>query len=208
MPRRVSPWLKGFVIFHIVAITIWSIPEPPAALRQGTTAPRGSDFVILANWHYLKTEDPAYPTTIQPIIADYLLATGFWQYWDMFSPNPASIDFYSDAIVRYKDGTEKVWNYPRMEKLSNGEKFLKERYRKYYERVRQDDYSYLWGVYAQVAAAEMDTMPGNPPVNVRLRRNWIEIQPPDQPQWKKYSSFFYFDYVVNQVELRAAKGAK
>ena len=204
--RKASPWLKAFVLFHIFAITVWAIPEPPENIRNGKVSPQGSDYILLWNWNYLKTTTG--PVTIQPILSDYVLCTGFWQYWDMFAPNPASADFYGDGIVKYKDGTEKLWNYPRIEKMPIPEKFMMERYRKFFERVRLDDNAFLWATFAQRVAEEMDADPKNPPVNVRLRRNWIEVQPPDRTQWTKYNSYFFYDYTVDQVELAQARKSK
>ena len=72
----------------------------------------------------------------------YLIPTGFWQYWDMFAPNPANIDFYCDAEVTYADGSHRTYTYPRMYKLGIIQKYGMERFRKYYERARDDSYQY------------------------------------------------------------------
>ena len=192
MKQNAPIWVKIFVGLHIFAITAWCLPKPPDPILNGTVPPRGSDWLLFGNYRYVKTFPP---------LIDYLMVTGFWQYWDMFAPNPASADFYADAIVTYRDGSTKIYNYPRIEKMPVGEKYVSERYRKFFERVRQDEFSYLWPAFGQVIAQKMDVDPKNPPVSVKIRRNWIDVQPPGTPQWKSYRGFIFFDYIVDQRAL-------
>lgn len=198
-PQRVSVWVKGFVFFHLAAITIWSIPAAPAEFSSKPVFKTGSIQDICRSMNYeirLFTEMYLKPS----IVRLYLLPTGFWQYWDMFSPNPASTDMWCDAVVKYQDGSTKIYQYPRMYLLSIPVKYEKERYRKFYERAHLDDYSYLWPQFAQRIAHEMDN-PTDPPVEVSLRRHWEEVSPPGKPQPTHYQQYTYFNYVVNQQTL-------
>lgn len=132
----------------------------------------------------------------------YDMPTGFWQYWDMFAPNPANIDFYGDAEVIYRDGTKRIWTYPRMYTSGIFQKYFTERFRKYYERAHDDAYSYVWPSFAQRVALLSTSDLKNPVVEVRLWRHWLEIVPPGQHQPTEYSSSKYFTYSVNQAELQ------
>ncbi len=199
-PERVKFWVKAFVFFHVAAITIWSIPAPPDSFvkkpqfqdNSVQNFSRSLNFEIrLFDQNYLKSS----------IVRLYLLPTGFWQYWDMFAPNPANTDMWCDAIVKYRNGQEKIYQYPRIYLLPIPEKYEKERYRKYYERAHLDSYSYVWPQFAQRIAHLMDN-PKNPPVEVSLRRHWEAIAPPGKAQPKHYNSFVYFNYVVNQQTLK------
>lgn len=200
---RVSVWVKLFVLFHMLAITIWAIPNPPSAYMSGRIAWRVqtdsvphfsqslNDGLRLFNTSYIK---PSF-------IKYYVMPTGLWQYWDMFAPNPSNIDWYCDADVVYRDGTRKTYEYPRMYTLGIVPKYFSERFRKFYERAHDDSYSWTWPAFAQRVALLSTTNPDNPPIEVFLRRHWLEIQPPGVPQPETYSSYVYFHYVVDQPKL-------
>lgn len=198
-PKRVSGWVKAFVYFHLASITIWSIPAPPTEFANKPVFKSGNmqDFCRSINYEIRLFADRYLKPSIVRL---YLLPTGFWQYWDMFAPNPASTDMWCDAVVKYQDGSTKIYQYPRMYLLSIPVKYEKERYRKFYERAHLDDYSYLWPQFAQRIAHVMDN-PNDPPVEVSLRRHWQVVAPPGQPTPTHYQSFTYFNYSVNQQVL-------
>lgn len=203
-PRRVSILVKLFVAFHLTAIFIWATPEPAPGYRDGLLKWRLETSGIHP---FMQSLNQGFRTftywQLKPsIIKAYVLPTGFWQYWDMFAPNPANIDFYGDAVVKYADGTQRVYTYPRMYKMGIFQKYMMERFRKYYERANSDDYKYLWASFAQRIAYLATTDPNNLPVEVDLRRHWLEIMPPGQPQPKEYSSYQYLEWSVNQDKLR------
>jgi len=193
--RRVSVFVKLFVLFHLVAITVWALPHPRDDLLQGKRPPFGTERILLWNHDTLWQFQP---------IELYLFVTGFWQYWDMFAPDPAQIDFWCDAKVVYKDGAEKTYQYPRIYSLPIPMKFIKERFRKFYERVNSDDYSNLWSTFGQRIAHEMDD-PKNPPVEVKLVRHWLQIVPPGKPQPTEYNHYEFYDYAVDQKRLEWAR---
>ena len=95
----------------------------------------------------------------------------------MFSPDPLSVNFRVSAEVVFRDGSTKSWEFPRMEKLGLGERFQKERYRKWRERVRQDVYAGIWDDTCRYIA-RLFRNPANPPVRVILIRYWQPIPPP------------------------------
>ncbi len=202
-PRRVSGWVKAFVGFHLLAITIWAIPNPPAAFLNGAQWKLRTDslpaFTQSLNDGFRVFTNNKLKTTV---VKYYLIPSGFWQYWDMFAPNPANVDFYCDADVIYSDGTHRIYTYPRMYKLGLVQKYAMERFRKYYERARDDSYQYVWHDFAQRIALLSTTNIDNPPVEVRLSRHWNEVQPPGQPQSTTYQSYEYIRYSVNQTKLR------
>lgn len=133
----------------------------------------------------------------------YMLGTGFWQYWDMFAPNPSNTDIWVDALVRFKDGSQKVYSYPRMANLPLIAKYAKERYRKFYERINPDEDVTMWPHFAQHIAYLECTDLKNPPVMVALRRHFLPVQPPGSRQPDKYTDYIYYNYVVDQAELSA-----
>lgn len=197
-PKKNAPWyIKAFVVLHLLCVTVWALPNPPEGIANGAAKPVGSDYILLYNQKYLKS--------FQPIPA-YLFVTGFWQYWDMFAPNPASTDIWVDAEVIYRDGSKKHYQYPRMFLLSIPEKYPNERFRKFFERANDNNYSYLWPPFAQRIAFVNDN-PSNPPVTVRLTRHWMDIAPPGRPPATKYNSYMYFEYAVDQRKLEKMRQA-
>ena len=201
MPEKVEPnaptWLKVLVILHVFAITVWAMPDPTSDAIAKKRNPIGTEWILYLNHQHLKQFQP---------IRTYVGVTGFWQYWDMFSPNPSQTDIWVDAIVEYKDGTKKVYQYPRMFLLSIPEKFMQERYRKFYERVNSDDHSVLRKVFAQ-RIAHLNDNPQNPPVTVSLRRHWQQILAPGQKQPTTYNDYIYYVHNVDPKKLELDRKA-
>jgi len=205
--RNAPIWIKAFVVFHLVAITMWSLPYPKRPYQLGTakfeiSTRSPADFarsfsetvtqgILYLNWRYLKLSPLMY----------YPGATGFWQYWDMFSPDPASVDLFMDAEVTYKDGSVFKFNYPRIYSLPLPTKYLKERYRKFFENVNSAEGKSARPYVAQRIALESFRDPANPPIKVVLFCNAFRIAPPGQPQPSQYSRSVLGEFVVNQATL-------
>lgn len=193
--KRNAPWyVKAFVILHVFCIAVWTIPNPRADLLSGRVDPPVTavgDWVRVLDVRYLKTS---------PIVQDYIFTSGTWQYWDMFAPNPSQTDWYGDAEVVYKDGSKKPFAYPRMFALPLHNKYVQERYRKFYERIQSENGAYLWPSFAMHVAHVCDN-PSNPPVSVRLFRHHLPIAHPGQPQMQQYITEMYYEYIVDQRQL-------
>lgn len=194
--RTAAWWIKLLVLFHVFCICVWACPKPAKEFTDGTIKPRWydvNDQIRLFADNHLKT------LSVVPV---YLFTTGTWQYWDMFAPEPANIDFYGDAVVTYRDGTKATWDLPRMEKLPIQIKFLKERYRKYFERAHDDKFQYLFQPLCERIAELCDKYPDNPPVRVAVYRHWIKISDPGQVQPKQYDGFNYYTGEIDLKQLR------
>lgn len=202
-PKGKVNWLvKLFVCFHALMVLIWCFPptSEDIAKRVSEGKKYPTDLLIFYSNGYLK--DTRRPWT------RYMSSTGLWQYWDMFSPNPAQVDFWIDANVVYQNGTEKIYSYPRMADLPIFQKYIKERYRKYTERSTSDDPASRrhYPSFAQRIAFEAATDKSNLPVEVQLRRHWKRILPPDQVTPEQYTTVNYFTYLVDQRQLKEDKG--
>lgn len=146
-----------------------------------------------------------YLKTLSPVRA-YLLSTGAWQYWDMFAPDPSNTDVYCDADVTFRDGTTRTVAYPRMAELSIPMKYVKERYRKFYERAHGPNDAQLFPPFAQTFALGVYKDPKNPPVVVRLKLHTLPTAPPGQRQATQYNVSNYYTYVVDSRWLRKEAG--
>lgn len=202
--KRVNPFVKAFVIAHIVLVFHWSLPLPAPAISQGKVPPTREnvmrypmDFALYANDY----GRGALPTKY------YLQSTGLWQYWDMFAPNPASLDYWYDAKVTYADGSERIVPYPRMKTMSIAKKFVSERYRKYIERTNTDNVdNWKWPTFAQRMALLAVDDPTNLPTKVELRRHYRQLKGPYEPEPLQYTRFTFYVHVVQQEALREALG--
>ena len=196
-------WIKAFVAFHLVAITLYALPNPPDELRAGTVKPVGSDWILYLIWRYTKPF---------PLVQAYAFSTGFWQYWDMFAPNPVSRDQYCTAQITYKDGFVRDYQYPRMFLLPIPQKFLQERFRKFYERAHDlygtqtaESKGYVAVRFAQRIALINDDRTGAPPVEVKLFIHDWALPAPGGSLVPKYITTQYFDYIVDQAYLAKEK---
>jgi hypothetical protein len=152
--------LTAFILVQLYVIAFWGMP--------------GSGF------RYLMTRP----------IEKYVINSGLWHSWDMFSPDPLSINFSVDAEVIHKNGRSETWVFPRMEQLSMWDRFQKERYRKWRERVRQDAYGAIWDDTCRFIARKTNTEAGNPPIRVILTRRWSSIPPPRVSLGKRHPDDF------------------
>ena len=200
--KRVHPLVVAFVVYHLIAITIYALPKPSDAVLNGTAQPRGSDAFLKFNQTVLKESAPIYAY-------DYVFGT--WQYWDMFAPDPAQTDFWCDAEVQYLDGTKATFTYPHIHELSLPQKFVYERHRKYFERVNQAKFQFLLPSFGQYIAYQMAHDPLNPPVKVSISRHFQEwsghhlIKEDKEPP---YGAFKFYDYIVDLTKLYSDKGWK
>ena len=81
----------------------------------------------------------------QNFIRPYMLWSGLFQAWDMFAPNPMKLNSYVEAEVSFRDGSRRIWSFPRMNEIGYVDRYFKERYRKFAnEYLRMDVHSALW----------------------------------------------------------------
>lgn len=224
--RTLPLWVKPLVAFHVLAITLWSLPAPPPGIANGSIAPaiRADSVPDLARSTVSYVHDNLLlfasrvknppPQVEGPLrwlsvaVRGYLQSTGLWQYWDMFAPNPSNLDVWVDAIVTFDDGSRVVHAYPRIAALPIPMKYVQERYRKYLERAHAEGFAFLWPAFAQrIALEEFVAHPGRVPTRVVLRRHFRTIQPPGETTPDAYQVYPYFEYDVDVAKLRRDAGA-
>ncbi len=153
--------ISVFILFHLVAIACWALPV---------------NFWLTNG--------------VRELVRPYMLWTGLFQSWDTFAPNPPTANGVVRAVVETRDHHMKVWAFPRMEQLGYGERYSKERYRKFSEVLLQpNNASILPDVARHIARLEND--PADPPVKVILVE-YVEDIPASgaQPAPGKTTAFF------------------
>jgi hypothetical protein len=140
-------FINAFIVLHVYIIVFWGMPA--------------SNFRNLA----------------VSLVERYVIKMGLWHSWDMFSPDPLAVNFNVEAHITFEDGSMRIWEFPRMEKLGIWERYQKERYRKWRERVRQDAYGPVWDDTARFVA-RLNNTGTNRPAKVVLMRHWGPVSPP------------------------------
>jgi hypothetical protein len=114
---------------------------------------------------------------ISPFIP-YLNFCGLWQGWSVFE-HPRTYNEYLTAQVTFKDGSQKLWEFPRMEKMGLIDKMFKEGYRRWTNDCVSDvNDAFLWPDATRYIA-RINNHPGNPPTKVSIIRHWVWIDPPE-----------------------------
>jgi hypothetical protein len=151
--KPITGWKRAalniFISLHFAALFFWGLPDSP--LRNHMARP----------------------------FERYVVYMGLWHIWGMFAPAPLNLNVDVRATVKYKDGSTNVWIAPRMEELPIWQRASKERYRKWRERIRSEEYTVIWDDTSRWIARQMNNQPNNPPVEVRLTRWWTEIPRPN-----------------------------
>lgn len=192
--------IKAWLALHVLLIFSRSVPLPTEAEQQAVADGNGTGIgstIKTLNLQVLRNRDYGAPY--------YTESLGFWQYWDMFAPNPAQEDIWLDAEVLFADGTTQIVPYPRMKTMGLFEKFLKERYRKYGERLNNPNYSWKWPHTAHWFAAQAWTDPNNPPVRVNIRRHFHRIEAPPAPLPTDHQTYVFYTASIDQHRMEAMK---
>ena len=199
-PESVNILIKALVVAYMAMIVSWTLPDPPPAVRDGRVQPSAAqwpDALLKANFDFKRKNEARH----------VISALGLWQYWDMFAPNPATLDLWFDAIVTFEDGSTRIQPYPRVKTMPIPEKYFKERYRKFTERVNDEvKDTWKWPTFAQRMALLAYRETGKRPVEVQLRRHWRRIPPPDKPLPTQYNEYIFYKHIVDQAKLTRDAG--
>ncbi|MBV9760798.1 MAG: hypothetical protein JO340_09560 [Acidobacteriaceae bacterium] len=166
--------INAFLIFHLLAITCWAIPL---------------DSPLIA----------ACRKAIRP----YFIWSGLFQSWNAFAPAPKALNSFVEAVVIYKDGHILNWKFPRTERMSLSQRYVKERYRKFIENLKEDSNVALWPDAAR-HVARLNNDPSNPPQIVMLIRHWTDIVPPsaaNSPAPQPQHVQIFYEYKVKPADL-------
>lgn len=107
-----------------------------------------------------------------------MAAFGWYQNWSLFSPGVRHISFHETAVITFKDGSTKIYEYPRMEKMSVVERFRREKLRKMFvDNMPWPGYEQFLPVFARHLVRANYTQ-ANPPVLVTFVFNVKEKPDP------------------------------
>ena len=170
-------WPTLVVLAYTLAAFSWSMPADRFSLKD-------SIFKI--------TEKPMF-------------FLGLWQAWDMFAPNPRKEDIWTELRYRNRDGSEHKWNLSQMIEMPYGERWQRERWRKYFnDHLRTDDEIKLWRPFTEYALRHLRSE-GQDPVEMDLFRLWRIAQIPVSPELRAdvltapWNSYLFFHWTVPET---------
>ncbi|MBZ5641262.1 MAG: hypothetical protein LAO19_00740 [Acidobacteriia bacterium] len=136
------------------------------------------------------------------LIAPYMNLCGLDQSWNLFAPEPQSINAYLVAEITYRDGQTRTWNFPMPQDYGYFRRYFMARRLKWSaDNLRLDENAALWPDAARYVARVND-MPDNPPVTVNLVRHWSFIEPPLSGKADAWNQFTFFKYAVLPGDLK------
>ena len=134
-------------------------------------------------WHFcgvilwLSPACPLRDAMLKPFLG-YLNFFGLWQGWSVFE-SPRKYNEYLTARITFEDGSQRSWDFPRMEKMGVIEKMFKEKYRRWTnDCVADETKPFLWPDAARYVARRNRNQT-NQPVTVAIIRHWTWIPAPE-----------------------------
>jgi hypothetical protein len=103
--------ISAFVIFHLSALIIWTIPS--CAIKDRFLAP----------YRY------------------YVLPLGIWQWWAIFAPNPIRENQILEAEVIDAKGIRHIYEFTKIGEMSSWEKMFRYRDPKFTSNMMNDEYA-------------------------------------------------------------------
>jgi hypothetical protein len=161
----------------------------------------GFHLLTIACW-CLPIDTPLLPFC-RSFVRPYFLWAGLFQSWDMFAPVPKGANTYTEAELHYRDGSRKMWMYPRMDRMGLTEKLFKERYRKFADNLQCDDLDDLLPDAARYIA-RLNSTPQNPVKTVILIQRLSFIVPRADGKYvpEPWQSHILLGYGVRPEDLK------
>lgn len=114
---------------------------------------------------------------LDPATAPVMRAFGLWQSWEMFAPDPRREDIRVEVLFANHDGGGHGIMLTAMESMGYGERFQRERWRKFFnDHLRLDDERRLWQPFAAFMVRSL-RQEGQDPAALELVRWWRAADP-------------------------------
>jgi hypothetical protein len=149
--------------------------------------------------------DAPLKTRILEPVKQFWLFWGLEQNWKLFSPEIREINFHPEAILTFANGDRMIVEMPRMNRLSYGERFRLEKFRKWsIDSLPWPDYKEFWPDFARYIGRKHYNQ--NKPSTLSLNLYWIEIPKPSAssnvaalPEHTKMSTVFFYKYKAEDL---------
>ncbi|MBI4865807.1 MAG: hypothetical protein HY816_02535 [Candidatus Wallbacteria bacterium] len=114
-------------------------------------------------------------------VGPYLRATGCWEVWDMFAPNPPVVNTRLSARVTLASGEVRLWRFPGLEGLSMAQRTLRQLDRQWSDRLSRPENAAAWPDAARYIG-RLHERQGLAPRRVELIREQVDIPPMGAPR--------------------------
>ena len=163
-----------FLVFHLAIIFCWAVP-----LNTGVV------------------------TRVRPLIARYMAWSGLAQGWNLFAPNPLSLNTRVEAEIAYRDGQTGVWRFPLPQNFGYLKRYMMERQHKFsLDALQNNRFAPLRPDAARYIARLNNTNENDPPVSVTLVCYRSKIAPPGSGLPEPWTRNVVFTYSVKPGDLK------
>lgn len=144
---------------------------------------------------------------LNQILSPITLTIGIDQNWSLFSPQIRNFNFHNIALITFRNGAIKLYEWPRMDRPDFYSQRRDEKYRKFF--IDCLPWPECKDVLPSTArfVARANANPANPPIKVSLGYFWSFIPPPKRwtsqselPYKTRYTC--YFTYRVHPEDLK------
>lgn len=197
---------------HLLTVSeaLSSASASPAFERAWKAFVTGFIFVFFAvNLIWLFARDPI-TVGAKAYITPLIIALGWKQNWSVFAPATRHTIHHESAIITFADDSQKIYEFPRMQKLGLWHKFQHEKLRaSLSDTIAWPGHeNYLPSVAALLARSNAN--PKNQPTTVTLIMNYMIIPPPQEgkillrealPEHSNKMVFFIYEVKPKDLEL-------
>lgn len=165
----------------------------------------GVGFIALLDYPDNKNPDETI-VSVHRMVRPIELALGLDQNWKLFSPELRGMNFHSQAIITFRDGTMKFHEFPRVEKMEFFKKIRREKISKFLNDCFPwaSNEVFLPDTARHIARGNWD--PENPPATITFAYNWVDL-----PKFNKFikqdelpeqtNRYTFFSYRVQPEDL-------
>ncbi len=160
----------------------------------------GGNLLFILVWAF--PVNARWSNGTRKLIAPYMDLSGLTQGWDLFAPEPLSMNAYLVAEIAYRDGQTRTWRFPLPQDYGYYRRYFMARRMKWgADALRLDEDAALWPDAARYVA-RLNNLPNNPPATVTLVRHWSMIEPPMSGRPETWQQSTFFKYTVLPGDLR------
>ncbi len=163
-------------------------------------------FYFLFLIAYLFPKNEARNRLVEP----FEVAWNYWrldQYWALFSPGIRNINFHPTAVIRFEDGAELAWQFPKNSKEGFLDEYRGEKWRKLcIDSMPWPDFKEYWPDIARFLGKKYYDS-SNKPVSFSLHLNWADTPKPEAkvsrdnfPNHTKFYTIFVYRYTARDFE--------
>lgn len=132
------------------------------------------------------SETPLFSYETGRKIRGYFAPFGMRQFWRLFGPDLRTYNFYTLVVIEFADGTIKLRELPRMEKLSVWQRFVHEKERNVFVQTLPGPPNKIFypSVARYLARANFDrNHPENPPTTIGFYFIYQDMPLPLKEKW-------------------------